>query len=235
MSSQYTVPTRGDFRREYEAHLVPGEEASAFRSLSGSLDGARQRLRALRYRRVEVAKRRSEHVRKLSDWKGKVPRSLGAPIPSPKSPGNQYMPFKQIATVVKPKRFSRENECFMGLQFRLRFTRALCGLERFDKAWIIVLSNRGFVGGHEADAGDIEEVSGVCHRESTESNQKALHLVLVSIVRKCGSGANASNMVVVRAEDGDLSERLLDGVVIDIKPYLSYCEALGDNEPTAEL
>lgn len=230
MSGPCDIRTRGDFRHEYEVSLAPGDEARVFEDVSVSLDVARQRLRDLRFRRVDVAKRRSEHLRKLSDWKGKIPRNLGAPIPSRESCFGTGMPCKAIATFAGPIRSWRGNRSRVGIVFRSKYVRALYGLDLFDKVWLLfTVSQDGYEEG--AIFPRVKGQLGICENlgQQAGSNEKQVHLLLVSLLARCGRGSNSNDMIIVEAETPGTP--LADIVhahaaVIDVKPYLSYCEAL---------
>lgn len=206
------VRTRGWFRREYESSLAPGEEAAALAAVRAERDAAAARLRALRARRVDLARRSAEHVRKLADWKGKVPRALGAAIPDgPGAAGSGAMPWVAIAEV------RRRGEGELALVFVKRFVRGLEGVERFSKIWVLAVPEVAAV------AQSVDGGSDACAGRGWGND--AFVMVLVDVVGRVGRGVRDKEVVVVRDGGGDALEQLMGATVIDIKPYLSYCEA----------
>jgi tRNA (Thr-GGU) A37 N-methylase len=208
------VRTRGAFRREYEATIPEGCEATALAEATAELDATRERLRELRARRVDLVRKTAEHVRKLHDWKGKVPRPLGAPIPSVEvADPSAAMPCRVVARV-RETRSEEMEDGQLCLVFSKPYVRALEGVERFDKAWVI---------GMTADCGG----GGGAHRSW---NNPALRMVLVDVVERRGRNAQNKEVLVVRDGGGDALESLIGVSIVDVKPYLSYCEAHAEEE-----
>jgi hypothetical protein len=223
------VRTRAVFRREYEEHLAVGGEAKALEEATAGLEAARARLGELRARRVDLVRRTAEHVRKLSDWKGKVPRALGAGIPAgDAADAASAMPCKAIAVLQAPPP-ARVDDVDDGgdddgsdddsggddgrvvLHFRSRYVRALEGLERFAKAWVLLRPSPG------------AELGG------RSWNSPSLRLVLVDVIERRGRSANNKEFLVVRGGAGQgaaAADALRDAAVVDVKPYLSYCESV---------
>lgn len=223
------VRTRGAFRMEYEETLAAGAEAAALSAANAELDATRAHLRALRARRVDLVRRTAEHVRKLHDWKGKVPRPLGAPVPAGAPAGAPTgMPYTPVAYV--KERDAREMQGgLLSLVFLKPFVRALEGLERFDKAWVLgqpaAAGGNGSAGVHGGDEG-AGVVRSWCNADFV--------MVLVDELERRGRSAQNKEVVVVRDGGGDALHELLGVAVIDVKPYLSYCEAHEEETEKAE-
>lgn len=213
------VRTRGSFRREYEASLAPGSEAAALSTVSAELAATRVQLRALRARRVELGRRSAEHVRKLADWKGKVPRALGAAVPEGPGPVG-FMPRVGIAEV------RRRGELELGLVFLKRFVRGLEGVERFSKIWVLAVPGKGD-GVVDGDNASTASGSGNGSRRCWGNDDFVM--VLVDVVGRVGKGVRDKEVLVVRDGGGNALEKLVGATVIDIKPYLRYCEAHPDD------
>jgi tRNA (Thr-GGU) A37 N-methylase len=212
-----TIPTRATLRREYEATVPVGDESALLQSELRVLEDARERLRELRTTRVDLARRAAEHRRKLHDWKGKVPRALGAPPPQ-ECPATADMPCVVIAELVRPTRLGRENGT-AALRFLPLYVRAMEGIERFEKAWVVLRAVEDI---HLAGARN----PSLCQPEHPESK---LHLVLVDVVERRGRSAVDKEILIVNGIDADaVLAQNKDVLVVDIKPYLSYCEAFPD-------
>jgi tRNA (Thr-GGU) A37 N-methylase len=221
--AQSAIPTRATLRREYEATVPVGDESALLQSELRVLEDARERLRALRTTRVDLARRAAEHRRKLHDWKGKVPRALGAPPPE-ECPVTADMPCVAIAELVRPTRLGRENGT-AALRFLPPYVRAMEGIERFEKAWILLRAVEYI---HLAGARN----PSLCQPELLESK---LHLVLVDVVERRGRSAVDKELLIVNGIDADaVLAQSKDVLVVDIKPYLSYCEAFPDEIASTE-
>jgi tRNA (Thr-GGU) A37 N-methylase len=221
MQVDSSTPTRATLRRDLEQSIPAGQEAEVFLAASAEVDEAVARLRDLREARVALAKRASEHRRKLHDWKGKIPREQGAPAPDISISAKGVMPCVTVATIVRPPRAARSRG-EGALLFLPRYKRALDGVQRFSKLWVVVLS-RGDVIFSQATG----ERPAVCqHPGWAAAEGMRVHLVLVDIVERRGPNAVDKDMLVV---NGLNSEAIIaqtgETFVIDIKPYLAYCEA----------
>jgi tRNA (Thr-GGU) A37 N-methylase len=215
------IPTRATLRREYEQSIPVGEEAEVFLAAATEVDEAVVRLRDLREIRVGLARRASEHRRKLHDWKGKVPREQGTPAPDAARNTQGDMPCVEVARIVRlPRAASSRGDG--ALRFLPRYVRALEGVQRFSKVWVVVLS-RGDV--------DVAEATGrqpaVCqHPSLVTTGQLRVNLVLVDVIERRGPSAVDKDLLVI---NGLNSEAILkqegETFVVDVKPYLSYCEA----------
>jgi tRNA (Thr-GGU) A37 N-methylase len=239
------IPTRASLRREFEASVPLGAESSLLADESRALAAARERLRALRSARVDLARRAAEHRRKLHDWKGKIPRALGAP-PPPRPPPTPPMPCVAVAELVRPTRVGRDKGASAALCFLAPYVRAMEGIERFEKAWIVLRAPAW------VSMAGVRNTPSVCHpgelhseesrsrrtggaphaggKDSKEKEETRLHLVLVDIVERRGRSAMDKELLVVNGLDADaILRQTSDIFIIDIKPYLSYCEAFPDN------
>jgi tRNA (Thr-GGU) A37 N-methylase len=179
-----------------------------------TLDSARVRLGELRSQRVDLARRAAEHRRKLHDWKGKVPRSLGAPPPDA-APDTPDMPCVEIAQLVEPTRAGREKGTAAFL-FLPPYVRAMEGIECFSKAWVILRAPKGV------------QMTGACNPSECHPAHggTTLHLLLVDVAERRGRCMKDKELLIVNGLDAAAVLRQSTAVhVIDIKPYLSYCEA----------
>lgn len=200
------MKTRADLKRELAATVPLGEEESFLASATASLEESRAALQAFRDERVQLKRLISVRERKRQDWKGKVPRGTDPPTVADAhaevaragtAPCHRVADVTLVADGVH-------------LTFRNEFKRALNGADGFEKIWVVVRAppHARFEGGR-CVTGDAEDGQG-------------LYLWLADVV----SADDASGIVHVRGLEfvGDKG-RIGDMTVVDIKPYLPYCEA----------
>lgn len=220
------IPTRATLKREYDRSIPDGEEGAELEQALTSLATARQRLKELRASRVEIARRASEHKRKLHDWKGKVPRAIGEPVPDVPDESAD-MPFVPIARITRATRAARDRGQG-ALLFDPQYVRAVEGLERFSKAWVIMFAESNV---------DVEMActnQSLCYpaRWDTLCPQRdcsclQVYLVLVDIVERRGRSLKDKDYLIINGLDADKILSQNGAVfVVDVKPYLSYCEAV---------
>lgn len=200
------MKTRADLKRELAATVPLGEEEAFLASATMSLEKSRATLQAFRDERVQLKRLISVRERKRQDWKGKVPRGTNAPTITDahaEVARAGAAPCHSVADVT----LATDG---VHLRFQDEFKRALNGVDGFEKIWVVALAppNAKFEGG-QCVTGAVGEGQG-------------LYLWLADVV----SADDATGVMHVRGLEfvGD-EGRIGDVTVVDIKPYLPYCEA----------
>lgn len=214
-ATQPTSPlrTRAALKRELLRTIPQGAEKAYLERSAAALTCAQERLSALREERVKLRRAISIRERKLRDWKGKVPRTHE---PTQQDVARELercgeMPLARIGLF--------DGRC-RAITVHAAYARALTGLDGFDKAWLIVAVP---CGDDCVDGGACWPRVTVRGKDGQEQWMRVI-LQLVSVIR-----CDVKN-ALVEVEGLDLQGcGAEDAVVIDIKPYLSYCEAWPDD------
>lgn len=188
-----SLKTRADLKLELMRTVPPGEESNVLQQVENQLESSRERLAALRTQRVSIMRQISIRERKLSDWKGKIPRT------EPPS----------VAAAMKEMRRLGEVPCHAVGKLRADgyivvgrdFARALTGVDGFEKVWLVV-----------------QDAEGVVRTGRCVGVDEAVCLCLVDVV-SCDVKKGLLQVSGIHTSDGT------EVTVLDIKPYLSYCES----------
>lgn len=205
-----SMKTRADLKRELAATVPPGQEGAFLVSATSALDEARASLQTLRDERVRLKRLISIRERKHQDWKGKVPRGNAAPTledAEAEVARAGAAPCHRVADV------ALAGDGVVEVRFRDEFKRALNGVDGFEKIWVIALATgQAQFSGGSCVAGDEGE---------------GLYLWLADVV----SADEKTGVVRVRGLGfvGDES-RVGEVTVVDVKPYLPYCEAWSSSD-----
>lgn len=189
------LKTRAELKRELCQTIPLGEEQDYLTRVETELGALQDELGALRTERVSLMRQISVRRRKLVDWKGKIPRT------------------GQVSTQNAREELERIGEMSCGrigkltsadeVQVDKAFASALKGVEGFSKIWLVMTAPRDVL------------VDGFC-------TGCEVYLCVVGVKSCCErSGKIAIEGLRVK-EDTSVLEQVS---VIDIKPYLSYCEA----------
>lgn len=216
------LKTRATLKRELMETIPHGSESAYLAKTEEDLLAAQHRLRDLRDEHVRIMRLISVRERKLRDWKGKVPRATDA---DPTLADAQVelarageMVCHRVASVLGGGRV---------LKFGAAYAKALDGLGGFAKLWVIML-----VPASAASALACGEcVPGVSRatREGSTSSRLFLNVVDVVTCDVAAGVVEMSGLIAANVESNfgaeALTKMLNDVVVLDVKPYLSYCEA----------
>jgi len=192
-------------KKRLEHAVEPGMEAEVAYAANEELQRAVDEVLRLKTRRVEIKQLIAERERKLMDWKSKFPRGQ-----TPKSGGHidalmrRGMPCVQICEVALSDNHNQTELCF-----RSTFARGLMGLSGFSHVWVI-----SSVEPRRAGAEYLMATDGC-----------SLRLTLAQIVEVDEARAR------VRLAGYRLVQP--DEIVVDIKPYIPYCDAWPDAEDTS--
>lgn len=203
------MKTRADLKRELIATVAPGEEISYLNSATSALEEARVALQSLRDERVRLKRLISIRERKHQDWKGKIPRGDSAPTrddAQAEVARAGTAPCHRVADVTVGG-----NDGTFELVFRDEFKRGLSGVMGFEKIWVIAVAK-----------GESLFRGGRCMVGNREERDQGLFLWLANVV------AVDEKTGIVKIEGVELTEdecKVEDIAILDIKPYLPYCEA----------
>lgn len=199
-----STKTRATLKRELSSTIPAGEESSFLASAAAALEESRRQLQTLRAERAAIRRQISVRERKRQDWKGKVPRPAGDP--------GRTEALAELARcgAASCRRVAsiQEGNGRLQLRFLDSFKAALSGLEGFAKMWIVAIAPVW-----------VEVQEGRC---CAGEGGKSVYLWLVDV-----EGFDVKEGVVQIAGmsfefGGDVMGEIL---VLDVKPYLPYCEA----------
>lgn len=196
--------TRADLKRELCRTIPPGEEQEYLTRVETELSTLQDELSALRTKRASLMRQISVRQRKLVDWKGKVPRTSEA---STKSAQEELQRIGSMQCHRIGKLISAHE-----VHVEKAFASALKGVDGFSRIWMVIAAPRDLL------------VDGLC-------TGCDVYLCVVD-VKSCSEKTGKIAIEGLRVK-GDVN-RLQEATVIDIKPYLSYCEAWKEDEANAE-
>lgn len=207
---QQVVPqTRGELKKKLLQEVPKGAESAFLKQTTECLQEMQTSLQRLQTQRTELRRLITVRERKLKDWKCKIPRY--GPPPSVDS-------IRESLT-----KMSTMRACAIGcmtpaghILFAPEFRGGLTGLAGFDKAWIVVIAP-------ENDVLSCASCSTISACVSTSSDSDPLLLLVDVLACNIGSG-----VVRISRMCGESQPCLSGGLVVDVKPYLSYCEAWPD-------
>lgn len=208
------MKTRADLKRELDATVPIGEETTYLAAATSALETARAELQALREQRVNLMRQISVRERKRQDWKGKIVRGPNAPAISDAIAEVARAGCAQCHCIAGISLAKNHGELW--LRFRAAFRRALTGVDGFAKLWVIARV-----------AGEAPLAHGLCASiDNGGPDNLSVYLWLVDVVAvDVKSGTVQVAGLSFLGSDADLSQI----VVLDVKPYLPYCEAWPDS------
>lgn len=199
-----STKTRAILKRELSSSIPDGEEASFLASAAAALEESRRQLQKLRAERAALRRQISIRERKRQDWKGKVPRPAGDPG---RTEALAELARCGVASCRCVASIQLRNERSQ-LRFFDDFKAALSGLAGFAKLWIVAVAP-AWVG---------VEMGRCCGGEE----RRNVYLWLVD-VEAVDVKEGVVQIVGMNFEFGE--DALKEILVLDVKPYLPYCEA----------
>lgn len=219
------MQSRQALKEHLKKTIAEGEEIEYLRDAEEELSRLQTNLQQLQERRANLRRQITIRERKLLDWKSKIPRADGA-LPSADEVAKTMstLPSAACHEVARISNVNSENgKISASLSVKSHFRTGLKGLAGFDKAWL-VLVNKNMVGelqGDDACGDGIQLPSTQCI-----PTVSGIDLVLVDIVN-CDERFGMLEIVPVQqlSTSSNISPTLAESSVIDIKPYLSYCDS----------
>eukprot|EP00178_Gracilaria_changii_P025108 TRINITY_DN766_c0_g1_i1.p2 TRINITY_DN766_c0_g1~~TRINITY_DN766_c0_g1_i1.p2 ORF type:complete len:229 (-),score=35.58 TRINITY_DN766_c0_g1_i1:4531-5217(-) len=189
------LKTRAELKRELNETLASGEEVDFLNGVEKQLDHFHNQLTELNATRATIMRQISVRERKLSDWKGKIPRTGDVNLREAQRELQRVgrMPCTRIARFRNAREIVVEKALYNALQ----------GVEGFSKLWLLLLAP-----------------TGLRFHASCTDNDLCLCLVHVHV---CDAKSGVLTIDPMQFE-GD-SNKLDQVSILDMKPYLSYCEA----------
>lgn len=201
------MKTRAELKEELLRTIPHGEECKYLAEQEAKLKALQARLQVMQVRRAELRRGITLRERKLRDWKGKIPRLGGIPSASVVASIIQTLPpvmCVAVATIAADAQYVRVSSQFMP---------ALNGLGDFEKVWLILLAN--------AEDSDDSQPEAELDQEHllyrTSNDRRNVYLVVVNVVA-CDARTGLLRISC-------LPTAFAGAEVLDIKPYLAYCEA----------
>ncbi|KAA8499221.1 hypothetical protein FVE85_6806 [Porphyridium purpureum] len=200
-----------------------GDEVRVVRELLRRGELVKTQLEAAQRRRAELVRLKAERERKLHDPKSKgmslsLPRTGciagdddGGAASARAQASAQAMAHVRVCEL----RVSQDVDTCATLVFRGSYARALHMLDGFSHVWLIIIQQ-----------GEVSGV-GACvpeHGSGHQSRRIWLETARTLCVRHVAARANEPASVELNIECGS-THLTGDMVVVDIKPYLAYCDA----------
>lgn len=203
------MKTRADLKRELEQTVPHGEEQAVVDAANAALEAARANVKSLRAERARLMRQISIRERKMSDWKGKIPRAdeptMHAAEEELARAGTAVC--QRVANLV-----ADEHGRVARLQFHPEFRRALTGVDGFDKLWVVAWAPDGVA------------LEGSCRiAGAADAPGENVYLWLAHI---CSADVTAGIVHISGLDFLTAHPALAEIAVLDVKPYLPYCDAL---------
>ena len=193
------MKTRAELKRELNTTIPEGEELTYLSQVETSLSTARSNLNQLRSQRAKLMRQISVRQRKLHDWKGKIPRS--EEVPTVADAKRELQRLNRMPAY----RIGTVSSDGNSIHVYKTYKRALRGVDGFSHIWIIYIY----------DNSTLDLVS-TCMSNSGK-HQLRLQLCQVRTINE--------HTGEITLEDTSLPSSV---TVVDIKPYLRYCESWSD-------
>lgn len=206
------MKTRGELKEELLKTIPKGEESKFLAEAENKLSTLQSQLQQLQAKRATIRRGITIRERKLRDWKSKIPRVTDIPSVSSVEKTVHALPPVKCLVI---GHVSGDASSILILR---RFAPALTGLDGFEKAWVILHASNS-----KSDDAHFEETVASTQSSSQEMRTcdgSGINFALVGIV------ASDARSGIVHIES--LSISYAHATVLDIKPYLPYCEAWPD-------
>lgn len=229
------MQSRQVLKEHLKKTIAEGAEVEYLREAEDELSRLQTELQQLQERRANLRRQITIRERKLLDWKGKIPRAHGA-LPSVVEVAESVstMPSAACHEIGRISELNSENgKTLATLIVTSHFRTGIKGLAGFEKAWV-VLANKKLEHGeflHDDDNDDdndsvacgVNEMKPI--RGSCMPSASGVDLVLVDVVN-CDECSGTLIVALTEPSIGrSYSYSLVEATVIDIKPYLSYCDS----------
>ena len=193
------MKTRAELKRELNNIIPENKELAYLSQVETSLSTARSNLNQLRSQRAKLMRQISVRQRKLHDWKGKIPRS--GQVPTVAEAERELRRIHNMPTYRIATVSSKGNSIHVGMTYK----RALRGVDGFSHIWVIYIYNN-----------TAPELVSACTSNSS-NHQLNLQLCQVRTINEHTGEITLENSFLPSSV-----------IVVDIKPYLRYCESLSD-------
>lgn len=231
------MQSRQVLKEHLKKTIAGGAEVGYLREAEDELSRLQTELQQLQERRANLRRQITIRERKLLDWKGKIPRAHGAlPSVNEVTESVSTMPSAACHEIGRISELNSENgKVLATLTVASHFRTGIKGLAGFEKAWIVLVSKK--LGRGELLCGDDKDddkdgvACGVNETKPTRSRScmpsaSGVELILVDIAN-CDerSGTLIVALIEPSIERSYGGAAFTEATVIDIKPYLSYCDS----------
>lgn len=203
------MKTRVELKEELLKVIPKGEERKYLAEAESKLNTLQSQLQQLQAKRATIRRGITIRERKLRDWKSKIPRATDIPSVSAVKNAVQALPLVKCLAV------GHVSNDVSYISISKRFAPALTGLDGFEKVWLILQA----LNDKDGDTHCEEAISSSqpCQQEKSACHDSNVNFVLVDVV---SSDARSGAVHI-----GNLSITFANAMVLDIKPYLPYCES----------
>lgn len=210
--------------KEHLRRTVPeGAEGEYLREAEEKLRELQAQLQQLQERRGGLRRQITIRERKLVDWKSKIPRAVD--VLPPMNEIAECVSTSRAAACHEVARISQvkteEGVTTATLSVLTHFKTGLKGLAGFEKAWLVLAIGEAVHGKMSHDA------SGNASRHmgpDFSPTSSTVSLVLVDVI-DCDEREGKLGIALVPTSNDSCGDHSLHGAVIDIKPYINYCDS----------